>query len=244
LLNAKGFYDYGIKKGLTSAESVRLAAVERRPLVKGMIESGMSQRKVAKAFGVSHTQIQKDLAGNQVAKNGNQVATERAAREAANKAEMAKPRKDGPTLTSSIAKSLRAALDTPAPASLPHGDPKMTGNGAIPQRDLKQFLIAVVAVVNNPGTAERLLSLIERNERAVERFADEQADIARAKAQLARDRKDADEHIAQARNQWMAEERSRRAALEKDERKANRVTQPLARCALAEAEAEAAQPAQ
>jgi hypothetical protein len=113
-------------------------------------------------------------------------------------------------------------------------------NGApIPQRDLKQFLAAVVAVVNNPATVERLLQLIERNERAVERFADEQADIARAKAQLAAARKEHDDHIAQLRLQWAAEERQRRAALEKDERKANATHQPFSR-----REPEAAQPAQ
>jgi hypothetical protein len=119
----------------------------------------------------------------------------------------------------------------------------MNGNGAIPQAALKQFLLAVTAVINNPATVEKLLALIERNERAVERFADEQAEIVRARAQLAIARKEHDEHIAQARLNWEGEERSRRAALEKDERKANATHQPMARRTPAEAEA-AASPAQ
>jgi hypothetical protein len=112
----------------------------------------------------------------------------------------------------------------------------------IPQAALKQFLTAVTAIINNPATIERLLQLIERNERAVERFHDEAADIVRAREQLRKERAEHHEYIAQLRIEWMAEERSRRAALEKDERKASHVTQPMARRTTTEAEA--AQPAQ
>jgi hypothetical protein len=99
----------------------------------------------------------------------------------------------------------------------------------IPQRDIKQFLLCITQVINNPDTVTHLLALIERNERAVERFHQEGADLAAQRTALTRMRKETEEEIAQMRLNWMAEERERRAALEKDERKANATVQPIYR---------------
>lgn len=72
--NMRDLVDWGIAGGHTTAEKLRLTIAARRETAAKMIEAGMSQRQVAKALGVSHTQIQKDT-GSKVAKSGNKVAT-------------------------------------------------------------------------------------------------------------------------------------------------------------------------
>jgi N6-adenosine-specific RNA methylase IME4/DNA-binding CsgD family transcriptional regulator len=64
LLNAKGFYDYGIEQKLITAESLRLTIAERQEQVKALVNGGMSQRKAAKALGISQRQVQRDLRRN------------------------------------------------------------------------------------------------------------------------------------------------------------------------------------
>jgi N6-adenosine-specific RNA methylase IME4 len=61
LMNAKGFYDWGIKRGLTSPEDVRLAIGKRRELAKALIDAGLSRREAGEALGVSRQQIQRDV---------------------------------------------------------------------------------------------------------------------------------------------------------------------------------------
>jgi len=64
LLNTKGFYDFGIKEGLTTAEDLRLTISKRRETAQAMIESGMSQRQVAKVLGVNEKTIRNDTRNN------------------------------------------------------------------------------------------------------------------------------------------------------------------------------------
>jgi 16S rRNA G966 N2-methylase RsmD len=92
LLNAKGFYDYGIKKGLTSAESLRLTIAKRKETARALVKNGMSIRDAAKALGVSKSTVQTDV---QKPDKLVQKLDKRAAREEENKAELAKPRKNG-----------------------------------------------------------------------------------------------------------------------------------------------------
>ena len=61
LVNAKGFYDYGIAKGLCKPESVKLTVSARQAIVKQMDKSGVSQRKIAKAVGVDQSTVRADL---------------------------------------------------------------------------------------------------------------------------------------------------------------------------------------
>lgn len=58
---AKGFLDYGVEHGLTSPEDVRLTIAKRQQTAKALVEAGMSQRKTAKALGVSQKQIRRDI---------------------------------------------------------------------------------------------------------------------------------------------------------------------------------------
>jgi N6-adenosine-specific RNA methylase IME4 len=66
--------DWGIEGGHTTHEKLRLTVTARREEAKKLVDAGMSQRQAAKALGVSHTQVQKDLATND-AGSGNKVAT-------------------------------------------------------------------------------------------------------------------------------------------------------------------------
>lgn len=61
LINAKGFYDYGIKRKLITPESVRLTIAARTEQAKLMRDAGMSQRQVAKALGVNQATVSRDL---------------------------------------------------------------------------------------------------------------------------------------------------------------------------------------
>jgi hypothetical protein len=97
---------------------------------------------------------------------------------------------------------------------------------AIPQASLKAFLTTVKDIIVSPATVDRLLALIAKNEEVVERYRAEVAELAVAREQLRRERAEHGEKIAEARNAWLCEERQRREALEKDERKANAVVQP------------------
>jgi len=61
LQNAKGFFDYGIEHGLTTAADVRLTIAKRQETAKALIEGGMSQRQAAKVLGVSQSTIRDDV---------------------------------------------------------------------------------------------------------------------------------------------------------------------------------------
>lgn len=75
LLNAKGFYEYGVERGLMTPESLRLTIEKRQETAKALIANGVSQRKVAKALGVSKGTIQNDVSGQKLSKNGQKVST-------------------------------------------------------------------------------------------------------------------------------------------------------------------------
>jgi hypothetical protein len=70
LLNAKGFYEYGIERGLTSPEDLRLTIAKRAETAKALVAGGMSQREAAKLLGVSHQTVMRDVGGPEGTKNG------------------------------------------------------------------------------------------------------------------------------------------------------------------------------
>jgi hypothetical protein len=92
---------------------------------------------------------------------------------------------------------------------------------SIPARDLKVFLNAVQAAMQNPVMIDRMEQVCARNEVAIERFRQEQGELRIAREEharyLAEARKKHDEQLARARDQWAAEEARRRVALEVDE---------------------------
>jgi phage N-6-adenine-methyltransferase len=69
LLNAKGFYDYGIENQLTTPEAFRLTIAKRQETARALVNGGMSRRKAAKMLGVSHDTIARDVSDN-LTKNG------------------------------------------------------------------------------------------------------------------------------------------------------------------------------
>lgn len=74
LTNVRDLVDWGIEGGHTTEEQLRLTVLARRETAAKLIEGGMSQRQAAKALGVSHTQVAKDLAPK-LPESGNKVAT-------------------------------------------------------------------------------------------------------------------------------------------------------------------------
>jgi hypothetical protein len=99
----------------------------------------------------------------------------------------------------------------------------------ISQASLKTFLLTVKEIIASPATVDRLLTLIAKNEEVVEKYRLEVAELAHEREALRRARAETDDHIAQAKIQWMAEERARREAIAKAEAKANATHQPMAR---------------
>jgi hypothetical protein len=52
LLNVKGFFDYGIKRGLTTPEAFCLTIAKRQEAARALVNGSMSQRAAAKLLGV------------------------------------------------------------------------------------------------------------------------------------------------------------------------------------------------
>lgn len=73
ILNAKEFYDYGVKKGLTAPEELRFTIAKRQEMAKVLAESGMSQREIAKTLGISKSQVNNDLNVQKVDENVQKV---------------------------------------------------------------------------------------------------------------------------------------------------------------------------
>jgi hypothetical protein len=90
ILNAKGFYDWGIEKKLLDHEKLWDSIYDRRKLAVEMVESGMSQRQVAKLLDVSQSTVRDDVSKSH--SKSSRTYSERQAREDANKAELTKPR--------------------------------------------------------------------------------------------------------------------------------------------------------
>jgi phage N-6-adenine-methyltransferase len=61
LLNAKGFYDYGVREGLTTPEALRLTIAKRQETARALVGGGMSKRKVAKMLGVNEGTVRNDV---------------------------------------------------------------------------------------------------------------------------------------------------------------------------------------
>jgi hypothetical protein len=125
LLNAKAFMDWGIDRGLTTPEDLRLSITKRRELASEMVSGGMSRRQAAKALGVNHKTIQRDLA---------QSAPESGAKCAAAKPAMTR------TAHEDIAKF---AFDQPA-ADVPVGDPIRHGDFRDLSAELKSNSVDLV----------------------------------------------------------------------------------------------------
>ena len=70
LLNAKGFYEYGIEKGLTTADAFRLTIAKRQETAKALVSGGMSRRAAAKLLGVSHVTVLNDVGGKKPTDSG------------------------------------------------------------------------------------------------------------------------------------------------------------------------------
>jgi hypothetical protein len=91
----------------------------------------------------------------------------------------------------------------------------------IPVRDLRAFLDAAKAAVENPALAERLLQLCERNERVLESVRLEQSELACLRAEHERDLRQKSEEqaerLARERAEWAQEAAARRKRLEIDE---------------------------
>jgi hypothetical protein len=75
LINAKGFYDWGIGHGLTSPEEVRLTVEKRKEMAKQLVDGGMSKRKAAQALGVSEGTVRGDLSAQKSRKNAQELRT-------------------------------------------------------------------------------------------------------------------------------------------------------------------------
>jgi hypothetical protein len=71
MINAKGFFDYGVKRGLTTPEAMRLTVAKRKETAKALVDSGLSRGKVAKILRVSKTQVHRDVSAG--VRNGKSV---------------------------------------------------------------------------------------------------------------------------------------------------------------------------
>jgi len=74
ILNAKGFYDYGIKRGLATPEDMKLTIAARQKTAQTLVNGGMSQRQAAKALGVDPKTIRNDV-GKKSPGSGEKVPT-------------------------------------------------------------------------------------------------------------------------------------------------------------------------
>jgi transposase len=76
LSGAKVLYDFGVEKGLTTPQELRLTVMARQEEAKKLVASGVSQRQAAKRLGVHHSTVQADLGGKS-AKSGGKSANGR-----------------------------------------------------------------------------------------------------------------------------------------------------------------------
>ena len=72
---AKDLYDWGIANGQIDESQLRLTVSARRIEAKKLIDSGLSQRQAAKALGVDHATINRDLAVQNAPRNGAKCTT-------------------------------------------------------------------------------------------------------------------------------------------------------------------------
>jgi len=70
----RGFYDYGIKRGLATPEDMKLTIAARQKTAQTLVNGGMSQRQAAKALGVDPKTIRNDV-GKKSPGSGEKVPT-------------------------------------------------------------------------------------------------------------------------------------------------------------------------
>ena len=73
LVGVRDLVEWGVEGGHTTPERLRLTVAARREETKALIESGMSQRQVAKALGVPKSTVARDVGpqgGERVPHNG------------------------------------------------------------------------------------------------------------------------------------------------------------------------------
>jgi site-specific DNA-methyltransferase (adenine-specific) len=75
LMNAKGFYDWGIDRGLTSPEDMRITIAKRKETAKQLVDSGMSRRQAAKALGVAESTVRNDLGAQKLRESAQELRT-------------------------------------------------------------------------------------------------------------------------------------------------------------------------
>ena len=74
MLNAKGFYEYGLENKLIDEQQLRFTIDARKKEAIKLVESGMSRRKAAKVLGVSPSAIDRDVRQNGAKARQNGVA--------------------------------------------------------------------------------------------------------------------------------------------------------------------------
>src|SRR5262249_18256354 len=109
IINAKGFYDWGIDRGLTRPEDVRLSITKRKEEAQKLVNGGMSRRQAAKVLGANEGTVRNDLRNN-----------------SAESAEKSRPTKPAAPRTAheAIAKFTfnQPAADVPEGEAIRHGD--------------------------------------------------------------------------------------------------------------------------
>ena len=71
---AKGFFEYGVKRGLMTPADVRLTVAKRQEEARALVEKGLSRRKAAEILGVSHGTINRAV-GSKSSKSGSKLST-------------------------------------------------------------------------------------------------------------------------------------------------------------------------
>lgn len=120
MINAKGFYDYGIDRGLTSPDDLRLTIEKRKERAKELVDGGMSQRDVAKTLGVSKSQVNRDLS-----QNGTESVPKRDVASDDDEAEICPPK--GAVTRTAHETIAKFAFNQPA-KDVPGGDPIRLGD--------------------------------------------------------------------------------------------------------------------
>lgn len=75
LSNVKELCEWGIDKGHTTPEQLRLTVESRKQIAKQLVESGVSQRQAAKVLGVTQGTIDRDLHDTKRVKNDTKRVT-------------------------------------------------------------------------------------------------------------------------------------------------------------------------
>ena len=82
-MGVRDLFEWGIEKGVTTADKLRLTVAARKVEAKRLVEGGASQREAAKAVGISKSQLNRDVSpkGTEMSQRGTTKAERRAKRE-------------------------------------------------------------------------------------------------------------------------------------------------------------------